>query len=240
MSYEMNEEEKQFLLEYNIEEFERPSVATDIVVFRITEEEEPNKKKKPPKKLQILLIKRATYPYKNHWVLPGGFCMSTEKVEETASRELYEETNIKNVNLNLIGVYSEPNRDPRGWIISNTFMALINKDDCVLRTDKEAWEARWFSKEEVEELDLGFDHQKIVKDAFLQLKYYAENYSERIFDLLPPTFTLNDLHQVYEQILEKEITLQNFRRKMVEFLEETDEIETGFGHRNSKKYRYKK
>lgn len=236
MKYKVSKEEKDFLKNYNIADFERPSVATDIVVFRVVEEAEKNKKKKRPKKLQVLLIKRATYPFKDCWTLPGGFCQPNEKVEDTARRELKEETNVSGVDVRLIGVYSEPGRDPRGWIISNTYMALINNLDCELRTDEEAWEAGWFSMDDIENLSIGFDHLTIIKDAFCLLKRMALEYNERIFDLLPKTFTLAEIQQVFEEILEAELTKQNFRRKMMEFVEETDEVETGYSHRNSKKY----
>lgn len=239
MGYKVSKEEKEFLNNYSIDKFDRPSVATDIVVFRVVEEAEENKKKKRPKKLQVLMIKRATYPYKDCWTLPGGFCKSGEKVEDTASRELKEETNVSGVDLRLIGVYSEPGRDPRGWIISNTYMALINNLECELRTDEEAWEADWFSMDELESIKIGFDHVDIIKDAFSLLKGYAESYDKVVFDLLPATFTLAELQQVFEEILQYELTKQNFRRKMMEFVEETDEIETGYSHRNSKKFRKK-
>lgn len=239
MEYFVSKEEKEFLNNYSISNFERPSVAADIVVFRVTEEAEENKKKKRPKKLQILLLNRATYPFKNCWILPGGFCQPNETVEDTARRELLEETNVSGVDLKLIGVYSEPGRDPRGWIISNTYMALINNLECELRTDGEAWEAKWFALDELDSLKLGFDHLKIIKDAFATLKEYASGYNGMIFNLLPDTFTLGELQQVFEEILQHELTKQNFRRKMMEFVEETDEIETGYSHRNSKKFRKK-
>lgn len=239
MSNKMTKEEKEYLAAYNQSDYKCPSVAADIVVFRVTEEDEPNKKKKRPKKLQVLLIKRANFPYRDHYALPGGFCIPTETVEATAARELYEETNVANAALSLIGVYSAPDRDPRGWIISNTFLALINNQDCTLRTDEEAWEADWFELSELDDLPLAFDHHQIIQDAFIQLQYYAEHNYDKIFELLPPTFTLADLQQVFEEILQTELTKQNFRRKMLEYVEETDEVETGYSHRNSKKYRPK-
>lgn len=236
----IDEKEKEYLENYSIENFERPSLATDIVVFRVTEEDEPNKKKIRPKKLQVLLIKRASYPFMGYYVLPGGFCRPNEKVEETAVRELFEETHVSKKKLRLIGVYSEPGRDPRGWIISNTYMALVDNHKCELRTDDEAWEADWFSIEQLEELDIGFDHRRIIEDAINILRYYAKTYNEKIFELLPETFTLGELQQVFEEILQTGLIKQNFRRKMMEFLEETDELETGYSHRNSKKYRKKR
>lgn len=237
MNYKASKEEQEFLDNYSIVNFERPSVATDIVVFRVVEEAEENKKKKRPKKLQVLLINRATYPYKGCWTLPGGFCQPNEKVENTAKRELLEETNVSGVDLRLIGVYSEPDRDPRGWIISNTYMALINNLECELRTDEEAWEAKWFTIDELDDIQIGFDHISIIKDAFALLKGYATEYNRIIFNLLPETFTLAEIQQVFEEILQTELTKQNFRRKMMEFVEETEEVETGYSHRNSKKYK---
>ena len=91
----------------------------------------------------------------------------------------------------------------------------------------------------MEELDIGFDHRRIIEDAINILRYYAKTYNEKIFELLPKTFTLGELQQVFEEILQTGLTKQNFRRKMMEFLEETDELETGYSHRNSKKYRKK-
>lgn len=240
MSYIVSEEELEFLQQYSIENYERPSVAADIVVFRVVEEEEQNRKKKRPKKLQILLIKRANYPFRDCYALPGGFCRPNERVEETAKRVLVEETNVSDVDLRLIGVYSEPGRDPRGWIISNTYMALIDNGECEIRTDVDAWEASWFTMEEIKEVQMAFDHRMIIEDAFVLLKNYTKMYHPVVFDLLPDTFTLTDLQQVFEEILQCELTKQNFRRKMQEYVEETDEIETGYSHRNSKKYRLRK
>ena len=239
MEYTADENEKEYLENYSIENYERPSLATDIVVFRVVEEDEANKKKKRPKRLQVLLIKRASYPFRGCFCLPGGFCKPDEKVEETAARELYEETHVSGKELRLIGVYSEPGRDPRGWIISNTYMALVDDSKCELRTDAEAWEADWFSAEEIKKLRIGFDHKKIIEDSIGILRNYARSYDEKIFELLPETFTLADVQQVFEEILQVELTKQNFRRKMLEFVEETGEVETGYSHRNSKKYRRK-
>lgn len=85
---------------------------------------------------------------------PGGFCIKGEDVIDTAKRELYEETNIQNAFLQLVGAFGESNRDPRGWIISNAFVALIDGELVNLRASTDAWEACWFSmdirKNEVE------------------------------------------------------------------------------------------
>ncbi len=143
--YEMNKAEKEYLSHYDISAFERPSIAADMVIFFILNDGiSSNIRKLQKKALKVLLIKRANYPYKDYWALPGGFVKPGEDVAETARRELYEETNVRNAYLQLVGIYGKNDRDPRGWIISNTFMALRDGENCRLRAGTDAWEAEWF------------------------------------------------------------------------------------------------
>ena len=146
MTYDINSsEEREYLGNYNIEQFERPSVATDIVAFAVMQDgEQSNIRKLENRELKLLLIKRSQFPYKGAWALPGGFLRPCETVDETAKRELLEETGVENPFLHLAGVYSEAGRDPRGWIISNSFISLINAENCTLRADTDAWDAAWF------------------------------------------------------------------------------------------------
>lgn len=141
----LSQEEKDYLAAYNIEKYERPSVAADIVVLSVMEEEKRSNIRKPPKRrLKVLLIKRGNYPFRNSWAMPGGFCRPNEDVIDTARRELYEETNVEDAYLTLVGVFGEAGRDPRGWIVSNTFLALIDGNQYQLRAGTDAWEAAWF------------------------------------------------------------------------------------------------
>lgn len=146
MTYDINSsEEREYLENYNIEQFERPSVATDIVAFAVMQDgEQSNIRKLANRELKVLLVKRSQFPYKGAWALPGGFLRPGETIEETAKRELLEETGVENPFLHLAGVYSEAGRDPRGWIISNSFISLINAENCSLRADTDAWDAAWF------------------------------------------------------------------------------------------------
>ncbi len=135
--------EQEYLAQYNINNFDRPSVTTDMILFTL-DRTQKDIKKIDVNGLQVLLIRRNNHPDFGKWALPGGFCRPTESVLETAHRELQEETGI-DTTLHLINTYSDQNRDPRGWIISNAYYGFVHKDDCTLRADTDAWDAKWFT-----------------------------------------------------------------------------------------------
>lgn len=137
--------EQDFLQSYNIKDYDQPSVAADIALFTLKPSNDTRKVSFDG--LQILLIKRANYPHLDKWALPGGFCNPSEEAIETAMRELREETGIDNAYLSETKTFSSPARDPRGWIISDAFTGIVNKKDCHIRTDDEAWDAAWFDIE---------------------------------------------------------------------------------------------
>ena len=144
--YIPSEEERAYLESYEIGRYPRPSVAADMAVFSIMgmDSQEENYRKDPSKSLKLLLIRRGSYPYKGSWALPGGFVRPGESIVETARRELLEETGVRDAYLNPFSIFSEPDRDPRGWIISHGFLALIDGAHYEVRGGTDAWEARWF------------------------------------------------------------------------------------------------
>lgn len=156
----MTTEEKEYLKQYNIANYERPSLTVDICTFSLLRDKaDADIRSVDVYGLQVLLIRRASYPFKGKWALPGGFCVPDEDVRETAVRELYEETGIRTDNMKLMNVYGEKGRDPRGWIISNTYRCLVNQRDCRLRADTDAWEAEWFTVKSLQTDRL--EHKKI-------------------------------------------------------------------------------
>ncbi len=287
--YRMSEEEKKYLEQYDISAYERPSLAADMVIFAIREAAEAENFRKLPKKaLKLLLIQRDDYPYKGYWALPGGFCRPEEDVRETAARELYEETNIHKAYLNLIGTFGATGRDPRGWIVSNTFLALVDAERCKLRAGTDAKEAKWFTvevkgeerkrdvEEDYAELEtlyelrlteeesgetitaqireyrqfreyhetvwyeienqgqLAFDHAKIILYAWQKLREDVERDTRHVFDLMPELFTLTQLQNAMELISGQELLTANFRRKIADYVVETDKVTEGKGHRPAK------
>lgn len=109
----------------------------------------------------VVLVKRKNEPYKDKWALPGGFVNYGEKVEFAAVREAMEETGIKVKLLRLLGVYSDPRRDPRGHVVSICFLA--RKIGGELRAADDASDVRVFRR--IPWHELAFDHAKILKDA---------------------------------------------------------------------------
>lgn len=289
MRYEASEEERKYLENYDISMYDRPSIATDIVVFTVGKEEVENTRQHPKGVLRVLMINRASYPYKNMWALPGGFCRKNEEVHQTAKRELYEETHIEDAYLKVSGIYGDVNRDPRGWIISHAYLALVDATKIQLRADTDAWDAKWFDMDvsmtqidkQINEKEIyiqnkyvltlrcddeilsgtilenrsyvnyhetvtyeivkcegiAFDHAKIIVNAFQKLQSSAERDEKIIFDLMPELFTLTQLQNIFEVILQRELLKPNFRRKIAEYVIETDDVESGRRYRTAKLFR---
>jgi 8-oxo-dGTP diphosphatase len=134
-------------------EAKRPRLTVDCVVFDRTG--------------RLLLIRRKNSPFQGQYALPGGFVEYGETVEQAAERELLEEANVLATKLSLIGVYSDPHRDPRGHIVSIAYLATAEQCDSKAGTDasEATFIADWRDK------DLAFDHVQIVTDARALMKY---------------------------------------------------------------------
>jgi 8-oxo-dGTP diphosphatase len=111
---------------------------------------------------EVLLIRRGREPFKGWWAIPGGFVEVGERTEDAVRRELVEETGLKGDVVDLLGVYSDPRRDPRGHTVT---VAYVLKVSGIVHTSDldDADEARWFRFDELPEL--AFDHAKILADA---------------------------------------------------------------------------
>ena len=169
-----------------LKDYSQPSVTVDIVVFTIINDD-----------LKVLLIKRAVEPFKGEWAIPGGFVRMDESLEEAAKRELQEETNVKNIYLEQLYSFGEPKRDPRGRVITVSYMALINSNNeaIELKATTDSLKAEWYSFNNLP--NLAFDHKQILSYAFKRLKWKFE-YTTVAFSLLPKKFTLTQLQNIYD------------------------------------------
>ena len=150
--------EAEYLTQYDSSKYPKPAVTVDIVVFRWP----------TPTEIEVLLIRRGNHPYLGCWALPGGFAEQGETVEQGAARELLEETGVTGADLKLIGVYSKPGRDPRGWTISAAYAAVVPDASAVAGDD--AAEVRWaqvINEDGRYRVDctLAFDHDDILAEA---------------------------------------------------------------------------
>jgi 8-oxo-dGTP diphosphatase len=116
----------------------------------------------------IILIKRKKDPYRGSWALPGGFVEYGETVESAILREVKEETCLEIDLKGIVGVYSDPKRDPRGHTVTICYLAAITGGE--LKADTDASDIRCFPKRDVLKLKLAFDHDLILKDAFKLMK----------------------------------------------------------------------
>lgn len=110
---------------------------------------------------RLLLIRRGNPPFQGQYALPGGFVEVGETVEDACRRELLEETGIRAGKLKLIGVYSDPGRDPRGHTVAPAFLTRVRS--ATAKAGDDAAAAEWISNWKT--LDLAFDHDKIIRDA---------------------------------------------------------------------------
>ncbi len=134
--------EEEFLRDYDPTQFDPFSLTSDILIFSVSDGLQENYRKLNKKYFSILLVKRDTYPFKDKWCLPGGFVRINEDIEEAAERILKDETNIKDIYLEQLYTYGNPNRDPRMRVISTSYMALIDKNRLKVDVTKNA---SWFN-----------------------------------------------------------------------------------------------
>ena len=110
---------------------------------------------------QILLIKRKNEPFKGCWALPGGFVDEKEDLHQAALRELMEETQVKGADLKQIGAFGNPNRDPRGHMVSVAYFGTLPEEVIAIASD-DAKEIGWFSLKKLPAL--AFDHAEIISE----------------------------------------------------------------------------
>ncbi len=170
-------------------------VATDIVLLTIRH-----------KKLNLLLVKRKD---DGQWALPGGFIMEGESLETCARRELLEETGVEVPHLEQFNTYSEPQRDPRGQIISNAFIAIHPSGKLRLRADTDVSDVNWYEIDNIPEL--AFDHNQICTDAINYAKNLIETKPTLALAFHKGDFTFTELRETFEVLGGEKYAEQNKR-----------------------------
>ncbi|MFC7053311.1 NUDIX domain-containing protein [Hansschlegelia quercus] len=235
----------EFLRSYDPEEYERPSVAVDLILMSIVHG-----------KPAALLLRRDEHPDLGRWSLPGGFVAIDESLDAAASRVLAAKARMTDAYFEQLYTFGAVDRDPRARIISVGYFALLpparfsealkgapelTLAELVVPWEGETGGAVKARSAEGDALPLAFDHADMLGLAILRLRGKLD-YSGVAFALLPELFTLRALQDVHEAILGVRLNKPAFRRRMLDAgrLEATGERETGASFRPAELYRRRK
>lgn len=188
--------------------------------------------------LHILLIAMKKKPLTGQWALPGGLIRQNESIDAAALRVLREETGVSNVYLEQLYTFGDILRDPFGRVVSVAYFALIPTAGVKLRTLAKYADVRWWKLKELPKLS--YDHNAIAAYGKKRLAWKLE-YTNVVWSLLPPKFTLSELQKVYEAVLGRELDKRNFRKKIfaLDMIDEVGEHSMRGAHRPAMLYRFK-
>ena len=183
---------------------EWPTIGVSVVIFALRQRADESHD------LVVLLVRRDSSPFAGKWALPGGWVHAGEALEESARRHLLTKTGLEAAYLEQLYTFGKPDRDPREHRIAVAYYALVPGDPVEPSTGKR--EARWFPVSSLPGR-LAFDNEVILHYAPWRLQNKV-SYADVAFQLLPRNFTLSQLREVYEVILNRTLDPTNFRRKV--------------------------
>ena len=186
---------------------QRPIASVDLAIFALSETG-----------IEILLVERGAEPFAGQWALPGGWIHVNEDadLDAAAQRVLKDKTGVETPYLEQLQSFGGLDRDPRGWSLSITYVALIAADQVRLQQGANAADVAWWPVEgDAAGVSIAFDHAEVVRSALGRLRSKVE-YSTLPVHLLPAGFTLGELQSVYERILGRRLDKSAFRKRMAE------------------------
>jgi 8-oxo-dGTP diphosphatase len=191
--------------------------------------------------LKILLIERNEEPFKDWWALPGLLVEQNESIELAAERILYELTGLRDIYMEQLYAFGDVDRHPVGRVITIAYYAMIRLNNFaeVKPVIDYAKKAFWHPISALPKL--AFDHS-LIFDRSIQKIRRKISYQPIAFELLPEKFTLTQLQNVYEAVLNKKLDKRNFRKKMLNYgiLKELDEKQRGVSYRAATLYKFDK
>ena len=158
-----------------------------------------------------LLVKVKEGPCGGQWAFPGGLVGLGESLDQAAQRELEVQTGLRDVYLEQLRTFGDPERDPRARVVSTAYFALVRSRETVNSGGKYA-DVAWFRMRRLPRL--AYDHKEIAAHALERLRAKLE-YTNIVYSLLPREFTLGQLQDVYEVILGHALDRRNFRKKIL-------------------------
>ena len=163
--------------------------------------------------VKVLLIKRTNEPFLGYWALPGGGLYNNELIIDGAKRELKEKTGIDNINLKMYRLFDKVDRSPLKRMIAVAYIGVMDKEKAKIITETEKTsDSGWFNIKNIPKL--AYDYNEILDGAVDELKKLILT-TDILKSLFPLEFTLPELQNVYESILNIEIDRRNFRKKII-------------------------
>jgi len=186
-------------------------------------------------KLKVLLIRSDLKKYLGKWSLLGDLVRPAEDLDAAAYRILKQRTGLSDVYLEQVHTFGTVNRHPAGRVVTVTYCSLINVQHHKLNILDN--ELHWHDIKNV--TDLAFDHQQIFNNSFKRLQKRIQEHPLG-FNLLPKKFSLRELQNLYEAILDNKMDRRNFRKKFfaMDFLIDLNEMEQNVPHRPGKLYKF--
>lgn len=196
--------EADYLSRYDASRFRAPLATVDMAIFCVHED-----------RLHVLLVRRASFPARGEWALPGGFVDVgiDPDIDATAARKLVEKTGVDSPYLEQVATVGNANRDPRGWALTVLYFALIDHA-ALAPASAGVEEAGWVPLDDAMKRTLAFDHHALLVQATRRLRAKAR-YSALPLKLLPPEFTLAELQHVFELLLGARLESKSFRRRIL-------------------------
>lgn len=191
------------------------------------------------KSLSILLVKHGQGPTKGQWALPGSWIKYDESIDAAAYRILTAQTAVEKIFLEQFQAFGDTERFPDKRVITVCYYALVNIENFELHAGPSVAEVNWFNIRGIPKM--AFDHNKIFDKCFTHLQHKVQH--EPIgFNLLPKKFTLLQLQELYEAILDQKLDKPNFRRKLMKMnlLVACNEKQKDVSHRAAALYRFDK
>ena len=188
-------------------------------------------------KLKVLLVKYTSGLAANNWGLIGHWVKMDESLDVAASRVVKQATGVENLYLDQLSAFGKVNRYPGQRIVTVAYYSLVRYEETKIKVDPNLAEVAWFDVYDLPELV--FDHKEIIISCLGRLQYNVRH--EPIgFNLLPKKFTLLELQEIYEAILNKSLDKPNFRRKIqkMNLLINCHEKQTNVAHRAASLYRF--
>jgi len=188
-------------------------------------------------RLKVLCVKYAIGPHAGHWALPGGWLHNAESIDESAARHLRDLTGLEDIYMEQLQAFGSVDRVPDSRIVTIAYYALVRPEDYELIIGYTTTDVQWRDVDNT--AGLIFDHDKILKCALQSLQHKVRH--EPIgFNLLPKKFTLLQLQELYEAILNVKLDKPNFRRKMskMKLLVPCGEKQQHVAHRAAELYRF--